>query len=701
MNLIDRKALVTRHNPIIKEILPVSPLSVGNGEFAFTADLTGLQSFPEAYQMPLGTQSQWGWHQTGGSRYELEDAPMQSFETNGRIVEYPFAPGDKAEVFHWLRQNPHRLQLGQIGLVFLSEEGKQLGIEHLEPLEQQLNLWEGVLTSKYTVSGVPVEVVTCCHPESDQVAFHIESPLLAAGLLQLSIQFPSSTQLVEEWRTSIQLEWEHDTHQTDWTGESANSGRFDRRLDEDSYQVACQWSEGVMEQQAAHNYRIIPSRNGSSFSIVIEFIPAPSAKPAEYLSAESAKPARSAADDFDAVLDASVRHWEQFWLSGGAVELAGSKDPLAHELERRIVLSQFVTAIHCAGSLPPQETGLLYNSWYGKFHLEMHWWHAVHFALWGRAHLLKKSLGWYNETLHVAQKLAEDQGYAGARWPKMVGPDARQSPSPIGNLLIWQQPHPIIYAELCYRADPSQQTLHEFAEVVEQTAKFMASYAHWDEQGQRYVLGPPLIPAQENFAAEETWNPTFELEYWRHALEIAQAWRARLGLEASPEWQRICELLAELPIHEGVYIAHENRPSTFQTDNTDHPSMLGALGILPGKKADHNIMKATLQKVMQEWDWPTSWGWDFPMAAMTAGRLGDGQLAVQILLRNEVKNTYLPNGHNYQDASLMAYLPGNGGLLTAVAMMACGWEDGPVSYAPGFPSDGSWQVRWEGLSKWM
>jgi hypothetical protein len=706
---IDRRALVTRHNPVIKGVNPVSPLSVGNGEFAFTADLTGLQSFPEAYQMPLGTQSQWGWHQTGGSRYELEDAPMQSFETHGRQVKYPFASGDKQEIFHWLRQNPHRLQLGQIGLVFLSQAGERLGIEQLEPIEQQLNLWEGVLTSEYTVSGVLVKVVTCCHPEADQLAFQIESPLIVAGLLQVSLRFPSSTVLAKEWRTGIHLEWEHDTHHTHWHADSANSGRFTRILDEDTYQVACRWNDGVMEQQAPHQYRIIPGGNGSSLSMVIGFTPGTAKR---YGSTRTTKPAAppepaesngtaSSVYDFDSVRRASVEHWKQFWMNGGAIELAGSADPLAHELERRIVLSQFVMAVHCAGSLPPQETGLLYNSWYGKFHLEMHWWHAVHFALWGRTHLLKKSLGWYNETLHVAQKLAKDQGYKGARWPKMVGPDARQSPSPIGNLLIWQQPHPIIYAELCYRTDPTEKTLREFAGVVEQTAEFMASYTHWDEQGQRYMLGPPLIPAQENFAAEETWNPTFELEYWRHALDIAQSWRSRLGLGESPEWKRIAEMLSELPIHEGVYIAHENRPDTFRTDNTDHPSMLGALGILPGKKADHGIMKATLLKVMEEWNWPTSWGWDFPMATMTAARLEEGQLAVQILLRDEVKNTYLPNGHNYQNASLMAYLPGNGGLLTAVAMMACGWDDGPAAHAPGFPSDGSWTVRWEGLSKWM
>ena len=42
----------------------LSSLSVGNGRFAFTVDATGLQSFPDVYAkgVPLGTQSEWGWH---------------------------------------------------------------------------------------------------------------------------------------------------------------------------------------------------------------------------------------------------------------------------------------------------------------------------------------------------------------------------------------------------------------------------------------------------------------------------------------------------------------------------------------------------------------------------------------------------------------------------------------------------------------
>ena len=84
------------------------------------------------------------------------------------------------------------------------------------------------------------------------------------------------------------------------------------------------------------------------------------------------------------------------------------------------------------------------------------------------------------------------------------------------------------------------------------------------------------------------------------------------------------------------------------------------------------------------------------MMAMTAARLGDGGAAVDLLLMDTPKNHYLPNGHCRQEDRLPVYLPANGGLLTAAAMMAAGW-DGATGPAPGFPDDGSWTVRHEGL----
>ena len=52
---IDRRALVTRHNPTLTRIDPASPLMVGNGNLGFTADITGLQTFQEQYspRVPL------------------------------------------------------------------------------------------------------------------------------------------------------------------------------------------------------------------------------------------------------------------------------------------------------------------------------------------------------------------------------------------------------------------------------------------------------------------------------------------------------------------------------------------------------------------------------------------------------------------------------------------------------------------------
>ena len=112
---------------------------------------------------------------------------------------------------------------------------------------------------------------------------------------------------------------------------------------------------------------------------------------------------------------------------------------------------------------------------------------------------------------------------------------------------------------------------------------------------------------------------------------------------------------------------------------------------------DEAVMAATLKHVMEHWDFAGTWGWDYPMLAMTAARLGNGEAAIDALLLEVGKNGFLPNGHNYQTKDLPLYLPGNGGVLTAVAMMAAGWEGAPERHAPGFPHNGQWTVRHEGI----
>ena len=112
-------------------------------------------------------------------------------------------------------------------------------------------------------------------------------------------------------------------------------------------------------------------------------------------------------------------------------------------------------------------------------------------------------------------------------------------------------------------------------------------------------------------------------------------------------------------------------------------------------------MRRTLDWIWEHWDWPDTWGWDYPMAAMAATRTGQPDLALDFLLLDTPKNRYLPNGHNYQRPDLPAYLPANGGLLAATAMMCAGWTGAPNASTPGFPKNGKWSVRYENLRPWI
>jgi hypothetical protein len=619
--------------------------------------------------------SHWGWHSFSNPHgYALQQLKLTTFETNGRKVGYPVTARGQEELFQWLRDNPHRLHLGRIGLLITTSTGLAARPEDVTDIRQELDLWSGVLQSRFQLSGLPVRVDTCCHPELDAIAVRVTSELLPRGSIGLRLDFPyGSPQMnAADWT-------QPERHQT--TRHEAGLGEtvFSRRLDDNAYRVRVHCEQnGSWSQTKPHHY-VWRVNGGDRLEAVVSFEQRPNNDRLQLATAFAKAQA----------------HWTRFWTTGGAIDLSNASDPRAGELERRIVLSQYQTAIQSAGTLPPQETGLTCNSWNGKFHMEMYWWHAAHFPMWGRAPMLERSLGWYERTLARARETARRQGYRGARWPKMVGPDGRESPSNIGPLLIWQQPHPIALAELMYKAFPSRAVLEKYRDVVMASAGFMASFPYLDTKSGHYVLGPPVIPAQENHPPAQTWNPAFELEYWAYGLDVAQQWRQRLGLDRDAAWEDVRKRLAPLPVKDGVYLAHENCPQTFTERNRDHPSMLAALGVLRGQKVDRETMRRTLHKVMDVWKWPDTWGWDYPMIAMTAARIGELEAAIDALLLPTPKNEWLANGHTFQRPNLPLYLPSNGGLLAAVALMAAGWEGGPDGNAPGFPQ--RWNVRHEGL----
>ncbi len=123
---------VTRHDIHNQVIDSLNSLSVGNGEFAFTVDVTGLQTFPDfhARGIPLGTMAEWGWHtDPNPDNYALTDV-YRSYQVHGRSVDYvhQFRAADgqrKAAATEWLRANPHKIHLGMIGLQLLRKDGSE------------------------------------------------------------------------------------------------------------------------------------------------------------------------------------------------------------------------------------------------------------------------------------------------------------------------------------------------------------------------------------------------------------------------------------------------------------------------------------------------------------------------------------------------------------------------------------------------
>ncbi len=659
--------------------------TLGNGEFAFMADITGLQTFPDFYRFTaLNTMAQWGWHTSPNPNgYDLGALPLPYPDTHGRSVGYLYSkvPGREAEV-EWLRNNPHKLNLGRIGLCLLRHDGSPAECGDLREIHQTLDLWSGWLTSEFVFDGQPVAVTTAVHPTLDAVVAQIRSPLLADGRLRVRLAFPYGPDL-KKWHLATADWTQPGAHQTVAQSCGPNAVEFRRMVDADRYSVRMEWSDAATWKQAGpHEFLLQPRCGMQELGLVCAF--SPETLPLALPEAPQA-------------MEETRLHWEKFWSEGGAIDLSGSRDTRWRELERRAVLSQYLTAVQCAGSLPPQETGLTCNSWAGKFHMEMYWWHGVHFAAWGRFPLLERSLGVFERMLPKARSLARQQGYAGARWLKCVGADGDQMPCYCEPYLIWQQPHAIYFAELAYRHDPSPATVQRWAPLVFETADFMASYAAYDRRRGEYVLGPPLMLVSENLPVTETMNGTFELSYWRTGLRLAQQWRQRVGLAPNAEWAKVLDKLAPLPTTNGMYLICEGLNETYGKFNFEHPAILGAYGMLPGDGVDPAAMNRTFNAIWDGWQWDKCWGWDHPMAAMCATRLGKPSLAIDALLRDVPSNKYLPNGHNWLGEWLPVYLPANGGLLAAVAMMAAGWEGAPQRPAPGFPADGNWQVRSEGL----
>ncbi len=660
---IDRHAVVTRHNITVTAS---SYLQVGNGEFALTPDITGLMSFNNGSIL-----SHWGWHSNplpAGKTLNDYQWPLHNSYT-GRQIPYPL--NDGSDIAGWMAKNPHAMNLGRLSLVLTKADGTAAKLTDILKPTQTLDLWKGLLTSRFTFDGQPVTVETCVHPTLDAVAVRITSPLISSGHLKIGLLFPYPNE--SEFGDTANV----DGHATTMAVRGYRRVDFARKADADTYNVGLAWAaDGAVTSPSKHNYLLSPA----------------SASQFEFICAFASQPLQDSLPSVTSALAACAAGWAAFWNSGGAIDLSASKDARWMELERRIVLSQYLMAADEAGSYPPAESGLKKgDSWYGRFHFEMTWWHGMHYAMWDRWPLLNRYLGIYRKYLPGAQANAEKEGYKGARWFKCTGNVPVEWPGTWHAWLTWQNPHPIFFAEMDYRAHPTLETLNKWRDVVLNTADFLATFPSQDKANpNRMVLGNPIMDVSEHNNVDATTNPAFDIGYWRFGLRIAQQWRQRLGLAQDTLYANVLNRLAPMPIQDSVYVEWEGMTNMWTGFNSGHPALIGTYGMLPGDGVDVPTMRRTFAKVMATWQLDKMWGWDFPLLAMCAARLGQPDKAVDLLLN--ANYAFPASGINSG-----SYFPGNGALLYAVAMMAAGWDNGPKKNAPGFPSDGSWTVAWEGL----
>jgi len=670
---IDRQALVSRHNIEWNDLEGQIP--VGNGEFCFNVDGTGLQTFGG------NTMAHWGWHSFPlPAGVTPEQIPPTGTFQQGRNTGPDVFPEGTADIRQYMFDNPHIFNLGRIRLA--RANGTELSEEEITDLSRSLDLWTGLLTSSFKINGHPVRVTTCVNPVEDMVSVRIESSLLESGELGIAIDFPyPNLERHKPWVGDFEQIDKHRTILVDGQQQTNHRADFRRQIDSTTYFTTLTWStEGALKplpEDSEHAWQL-----ESKGEEILEFT-----------CAFSSAPIKESIPGFTETSKACKSHWPEFWQSGGAIDLSESKDPRWKELERRIVLSQYQTAVQSAGSYPPAEGGLMgIGPWRGQFHMEMTWWHLAHYALWDRWALADSALTIYQRFTPTARELAQQLGYEGLKWQKSASPGGRTAPWVGNQVLLWKQPHPIFFAELEYRLQPTRSTLVKWADIIEGTAGHMADYPVRDAEG-IYHLDPVMPPSEQGI----TKDAVFDLAYWRWGLNQAQVWRERMGLERNRSWDEIIDKLAPLPQDSGVYMHSAEWNDTYTERAWEHPDPIGVYGMLPPQQnVDRETAHRTLLKIWETWDWPRCWGWDFPWTAMAAARLGEPKIAIDALLKEAgTKNYYDERG--VCTGGPCPYLPGNGGLLYAVAMMAAGWDGAPEHNAPGFPDDGSWTVRWEGL----
>ena len=577
-----------------------NPLTVGNGDFAFTCDFTGLQSFCDRYDtIPLCSMSNLVW----AEREVTSPKPYLSYTraSNGKEIKY--MSDTRSPHYSEHRLNAYKFNLFRLAFTF---RGKALDLKAVTVIRQELDLYRGEIVSQFNYLGESVKVKTFIPQNRNNLCVKVETSLKG---LEINLAFL--------------------TPSPELSGGGAPDNRYkitdfgvERKGEDFDYKL-------YIKSDMPQNGLAFDAGTGGCLNVSLD---------GDFGCGEGLE------KYFDRAVNINTEDFE---------------------INRRYVLSLYLIKVNSLGKYPPAETGLTCNSWYGKFHLEMHLWHMLGIIKAGLYEYVLPSMKWYLTIIDSSRERAAFQGYKGMRPSKMTAPRGDDSPSNIGCFLIWQIPHLFVMLDEIYKRDKTALNFSEFAPLLCGFADFLADF--WYLKDGEYHLDSPLIPANENVEKDKD-TPIFETCYTLYAFELFKVWAERLGIEY--DFTKINDILlhyARPTVCGGAYETFVGCNNTYTRYNTDHPMTIGGYSYFKSNVLAADTVKGSLNKILECWQFETSWGWDFPMLAMAAENVGERELAIKFLKLPEPKNTYLKNGHNPQRPrkDLPLYLPGNGAFVLA------------------------------------
>ena len=499
------------------------------------------------------------------------------------------------------RQYPFKYSFMQI---LLYDNDKLIDINNIKDVKQELDLYKGIVTSSFNYKEKINKTTSFIYQDHDEFNFKLQSDNLN---LALKFNYPSYTK--NGYRLDILPNVLVKEDRITLLYDDKNSLSF--------------------KLKSSSNYQIVENTlifddNNVSFSLALDEI-----KEGKLL--------------------------DDFWKCDNGIIIDNE------ELVKKMVLSKYLLHVNSTGIYPPQESGLTYNCWNSKFHLEMHLIHSLWNIYNNHVGDLVKSFDYYLSIMPSSLKRASLNGYKGLRFPKMTGPDGEDSPSNIGPLLIWQAPHILFMLQEIYYLYNKENIIKKYEPLISGTIDFMISFLTLKDS--KYQMLDPLLEACESIPLDRCQNPSFELEYWRYTLERQPKIDTVLYGHQRYDYLDITSKIITPKEDDGIYLKTYGVIDKYDLYK-DHPTEGFLMSFFKSKIVDKEKMVKTIDYILKNMDLSSYWGWDFPFLGLSLLNCGEIEKSIEVTQLNTINNQYLYNGYNTSPRDdLKAYLPGNGAFL--------------------------------------